>query len=200
MKYVIILTVCPGAGDEEPAPQEEAPVSRQDVQQQTAREVRRARLHLGHSYALKITRWNKTLTVSEFPWIKTDVLCSKGWLDDIGLPQYKDQFNEGRVDGQMLQYITVVRCNSWALKLNHQNTRSQSNLVSVFSRYEFEELFSTLTYQKLSFCLPSTSERLVIPQSDQPAASSQHQVRHSCSPRQQVPPKLPQTQAQQWGT
>uniref|UniRef100_A0A7N8XW13 PPFIA binding protein 2b n=1 Tax=Mastacembelus armatus TaxID=205130 RepID=A0A7N8XW13_9TELE len=29
------------------------------------------------------------------------------WLDDIGLPQYKDQFNEGRVDGQMLQYLTV---------------------------------------------------------------------------------------------
>lgn len=36
------------------------------------------------------------------------VLWSKGWLDDIGLPQYKDQFNEGRVDGQMLQYLTVV--------------------------------------------------------------------------------------------
>uniref|UniRef100_A0A3B5PPS1 PPFIA binding protein 2 n=1 Tax=Xiphophorus maculatus TaxID=8083 RepID=A0A3B5PPS1_XIPMA len=29
------------------------------------------------------------------------------WLDDIGLPQYKDQFNDGRVDGQMLQYLTV---------------------------------------------------------------------------------------------
>ncbi|XP_078139093.1 liprin-beta-2b isoform X9 [Centroberyx gerrardi] len=29
------------------------------------------------------------------------------WLDDIGLPQYKDQFHEGRVDGQMLQFLTV---------------------------------------------------------------------------------------------
>ncbi|XP_078453292.1 liprin-beta-1 isoform X1 [Lampetra planeri] len=29
------------------------------------------------------------------------------WLDDIGLPQYKDQFNEGRVDGRMLHYLTV---------------------------------------------------------------------------------------------
>ncbi|XP_033913863.2 liprin-beta-2-like isoform X7 [Acipenser ruthenus] len=29
------------------------------------------------------------------------------WLDDIGLPQYKDQFNDGRVDGRMLQYLTV---------------------------------------------------------------------------------------------
>lgn len=32
-----------------------------------------------------------------------------GWLDDIGLPQYKDQFHESRVDGRMLQYLTVVR-------------------------------------------------------------------------------------------
>uniref|UniRef100_A0A8C9TH82 PPFIA binding protein 2 n=1 Tax=Scleropages formosus TaxID=113540 RepID=A0A8C9TH82_SCLFO len=29
------------------------------------------------------------------------------WLDDIGLPQYKDQFNEARVDGRMLQYLTL---------------------------------------------------------------------------------------------
>lgn len=31
-----------------------------------------------------------------------------GWLDDIGLPQYKTQFDEGRVDGRMLHYMTVV--------------------------------------------------------------------------------------------
>ncbi|XP_013767866.1 liprin-beta-2b isoform X4 [Pundamilia nyererei] len=36
-----------------------------------------------------------------------DYLWVTRWLDDIGLPQYKDQFNEGRVDGQMLQYLTV---------------------------------------------------------------------------------------------
>ncbi|CAB1345994.1 unnamed protein product, partial [Coregonus sp. 'balchen'] len=29
------------------------------------------------------------------------------WLDDIGLPQYKSQFEEGRVDGRMLHYMTV---------------------------------------------------------------------------------------------
>uniref|UniRef100_A0A803TAD4 PPFIA binding protein 2 n=1 Tax=Anolis carolinensis TaxID=28377 RepID=A0A803TAD4_ANOCA len=29
------------------------------------------------------------------------------WLDDIGLPQYKDQFYESRVDGRMLQFLTV---------------------------------------------------------------------------------------------
>lgn len=37
------------------------------------------------------------------------LLVSAGWLDDIGLPQYKDQFHESRVDGRMLQYLTVVR-------------------------------------------------------------------------------------------
>uniref|UniRef100_A0A8C2ICA8 PPFIA binding protein 1a n=1 Tax=Cyprinus carpio TaxID=7962 RepID=A0A8C2ICA8_CYPCA len=29
------------------------------------------------------------------------------WLDDIGLPQYKSQFDEGRVDGRMLHYMTL---------------------------------------------------------------------------------------------
>ncbi|KAI1238850.1 hypothetical protein IHE44_0011941 [Lamprotornis superbus] len=29
------------------------------------------------------------------------------WLDDIGLPQYKTQFDEGKVDGRMLHYMTV---------------------------------------------------------------------------------------------
>uniref|UniRef100_A0A3B3CA20 PPFIA binding protein 2 n=1 Tax=Oryzias melastigma TaxID=30732 RepID=A0A3B3CA20_ORYME len=36
-----------------------------------------------------------------------DYIWVTRWLDDIGLPQYKDQFNEGRVDGQMLQFLTV---------------------------------------------------------------------------------------------
>ncbi|XP_068611392.1 liprin-beta-1-like isoform X2 [Brachionichthys hirsutus] len=29
------------------------------------------------------------------------------WLDDIGLPQYKSHFDEARVDGRMLNYMTV---------------------------------------------------------------------------------------------
>ncbi|XP_069760578.1 liprin-beta-1b isoform X3 [Narcine bancroftii] len=29
------------------------------------------------------------------------------WLDDIGLPQYKTQFDDGRVDGRMLHYMTA---------------------------------------------------------------------------------------------
>ena len=35
-------------------------------------------------------------------------VCFEGWLDDIGLPQYKDQFVEARVDGRMLHCLTVV--------------------------------------------------------------------------------------------
>ena len=31
-----------------------------------------------------------------------------GWLDDIGLPQYKDSFSDGSVDGRMLNYLTFV--------------------------------------------------------------------------------------------
>uniref|UniRef100_A0A8C3M5G7 PPFIA binding protein 1 n=1 Tax=Chrysolophus pictus TaxID=9089 RepID=A0A8C3M5G7_CHRPC len=29
------------------------------------------------------------------------------WLDDIGLPQYKTQFDEGKVDGRMLHYMSI---------------------------------------------------------------------------------------------
>ncbi|XP_022082864.1 liprin-beta-1-like isoform X2 [Acanthaster planci] len=29
------------------------------------------------------------------------------WLDDVGLPQYKDAFSEARIDGRMLHYLTV---------------------------------------------------------------------------------------------
>ncbi|XP_075879664.1 liprin-beta-2 isoform X4 [Nelusetta ayraudi] len=36
-----------------------------------------------------------------------DYIWVTRWLDDIGLPQYKDQFHEARVDGRMIQYITV---------------------------------------------------------------------------------------------
>ncbi|XP_027127965.1 liprin-beta-2b isoform X3 [Larimichthys crocea] len=36
-----------------------------------------------------------------------DYIWVTRWLDDIGLPQYKDQFNDSRVDGQVLQYLTV---------------------------------------------------------------------------------------------
>ncbi|XP_072554549.1 liprin-beta-2-like isoform X4 [Paramormyrops kingsleyae] len=57
------------------------------------------------------------------------------WLDDIGLPQYKDQFSEAKVDGRMLQYLTVndllfLKVASqlhhhsirWAIRVLHANT------------------------------------------------------------------------------
>uniref|UniRef100_A0AAQ4RHQ1 PPFIA binding protein 2a n=1 Tax=Gasterosteus aculeatus aculeatus TaxID=481459 RepID=A0AAQ4RHQ1_GASAC len=36
-----------------------------------------------------------------------DYIWVTRWLDDIGLPQYKDHFHEARVDGRMIQYLTV---------------------------------------------------------------------------------------------
>ncbi|KAL4659316.1 liprin-beta-1 isoform X5 [Arapaima gigas] len=38
---------------------------------------------------------------------KLDYSWVARWLDDIGLPQYKTQFDEARVDGRMLHYMTV---------------------------------------------------------------------------------------------
>lgn len=35
-------------------------------------------------------------------------LLSSGWLDDIGLPQYKSHFEESCVDGRVLHHMTVV--------------------------------------------------------------------------------------------
>lgn len=43
----------------------------------------------------------------------TRLIFPAGWLDDIGLPQYKTQFDEGRVDGRMLHYMTVVSVDNW---------------------------------------------------------------------------------------
>ncbi|XP_061776978.1 liprin-beta-2-like isoform X7 [Nerophis ophidion] len=47
-----------------------------------------------------------------------DYIWVTRWLDDIGLPQYKDQFSEARVDGRMLQYLTVKDLS--VLKVNSQ--------------------------------------------------------------------------------
>ncbi|KAL0968562.1 hypothetical protein UPYG_G00268500 [Umbra pygmaea] len=52
--------------------------------------------------ALKSFSTNLTEKSSEL-----DHIWVTRWLDDIGLPQYKDQFHQGRVDGRMLQYLTV---------------------------------------------------------------------------------------------
>ncbi|XP_043083490.1 liprin-beta-2b isoform X10 [Puntigrus tetrazona] len=60
--------------------------------------LHRKKLQLAlRSFSTKITEKSSEL----------DHVSVTRWLDDIGLPQYKDQFNEGRVDGRMLQYLTV---------------------------------------------------------------------------------------------
>uniref|UniRef100_A0A671KW23 PPFIA binding protein 2 n=1 Tax=Sinocyclocheilus anshuiensis TaxID=1608454 RepID=A0A671KW23_9TELE len=60
--------------------------------------LHRKKLQLAlRSFSTKITEKSSEL---DHIWVTR-------WLDDIGLPQYKDQFSEGRVDGKMLQYLTV---------------------------------------------------------------------------------------------
>ncbi|XP_016339198.1 liprin-beta-2b isoform X6 [Sinocyclocheilus anshuiensis] len=60
--------------------------------------LHRKKLQLAlRSFSTKITEKSSEL---DHIWVTR-------WLDDIGLPQYKDQFSEGRVDGRMLQYLTV---------------------------------------------------------------------------------------------
>lgn len=69
-------------------------------------------------------------------WFPT-VLTSAGWLDDIGLPQYKDQFHESRVDGRMLQYLTVVSTNLFP-QFNQIWPQNKQNILQ-FS-FECEQL------------------------------------------------------------
>uniref|UniRef100_A0A8C4QFL6 SAM domain-containing protein n=1 Tax=Eptatretus burgeri TaxID=7764 RepID=A0A8C4QFL6_EPTBU len=40
-------------------------------------------------------------------WGQLDYTWVTCWLDDVGLPQYKETFHEARVDGRMLHYMTV---------------------------------------------------------------------------------------------
>ena len=41
-----------------------------------------------------------------------DVIIFSDWLVDIGLPQYRDNFLEALVDGNVLNQITYVRENN----------------------------------------------------------------------------------------
>jgi len=40
--------------------------------------------------------------------VSLSLFSFSGWLEEIGLPQYKDTFSEGSVDGRMLNYLTFV--------------------------------------------------------------------------------------------
>lgn len=47
---------------------------------------------------------------------KMDYIWVARWLDDIGLPQYKDAFTNARVDGRVLNYLTVEDLVSMGIK------------------------------------------------------------------------------------
>lgn len=55
---------------------------------------------------------------------KLDYLWIARWLDDIGLPQYKDSFIDGRVDGRLLHYLTIE-------DLFHLKVTSQLHFASI---------------------------------------------------------------------
>ncbi|XP_076593634.1 liprin-beta-2 isoform X1 [Chaetodon auriga] len=60
--------------------------------------LHRKKLQLAlHAFTTKVIEKSSEL---DYIWVTR-------WLDDIGLPQYKDQFHEARVDGRMIQYLTV---------------------------------------------------------------------------------------------
>lgn len=42
------------------------------------------------------------------PMGKLDYLLVLRWLDDLGLPQYKDAFADARIDGRTLNFLTTV--------------------------------------------------------------------------------------------
>jgi hypothetical protein len=56
---------------------------------------------------------------------KLDYLWVARWLDDIGLPQYKEAFINARVDGRVLNYLTVEDLVSMGVKslLHHSSIR-----------------------------------------------------------------------------
>lgn len=56
---------------------------------------------------------------------KLDYLWVARWLDDIGLPQYKDAFINARVDGRVLNYLTIEDLVSLNVKslLHHSSIR-----------------------------------------------------------------------------
>lgn len=109
----------PGDGNQAPPAPQEDPAGSALLQLQAAREVGGAGPHLGDTCVPTPPAMPSTRTHPAGRALHPASVCDDakqrracafaGWLDDVGLPQYKDQFNEGRVDGRMLQYLTLVR-------------------------------------------------------------------------------------------
>lgn len=68
---------------------------------------------------------------------KLDYLWVARWLDDIGLPQYKEAFINARIDGRVLNYLTVDDLLSLGVKsvLHHASIKSG---IRVLRSIEFD--------------------------------------------------------------
>ncbi|XP_059907015.1 liprin-beta-1-like [Gadus macrocephalus] len=58
------------------------------------------------------------------------------WLDDIGLPQYKSQFDEARVDGRMLHHMTVVSLRGSQLYTHRSQRTKWAGLLGTTAVFE----------------------------------------------------------------
>lgn len=76
--------------------------------------------HHFHRKKLRLSVLTASRTADELTMSasRLDYLCVAKWLDDIGLPQYKEQFLENRIDGAVLHHLTVQDLNR--LKINTQ--------------------------------------------------------------------------------
>ena len=82
------------------------------------------RLH-GKKLRLAISELNDDCDKVTKAAAKLDYLWVARWLDDIGLPQYKEAFINARVDGRVLNYLTVEDLFSMGVKgvLHHTSIR-----------------------------------------------------------------------------
>ena len=61
------------------------------------------------------------------------IVVIAGWLDDVGLPQYKDTFTEARIDGRMLHCMTVVSVVSFIITYIDRISYFSRTAVFIFS-------------------------------------------------------------------
>lgn len=117
-----------GLGNYCPALQRWQPIGAQ-LQAATTSQLERD-LHMRNSLHRKklklalqcVTGQSDSLTQAAF---RLDYLWIARWLDDIGLPQYKEQFLEARVDGAMLHHLTIEELVSLRVQtqLHHDSIR-----------------------------------------------------------------------------
>ena len=75
---------------------------------------------------LAISVLSKTADEQTMNASKLDYLCVAKWLDDIGLPQYKEVFLENRIDGALLHNLTIQDLNRLKIttQLHHSSIKT----------------------------------------------------------------------------